>query len=310
LVNINRLVGTSIKILRLLLDKKLHYNEIIRQTSPDRTHVDNTIDVLERGQLIKEYKISKRERKEQKIHSQARIMQITDLGRELIDILVSLEQYKMTYYELKKPVDEYFTKWIEEKHGISQSKTKSMHQRDVIRNNTLRDIGFTNKDLEFYDSSGVGTALVLRALEGKLLEVITVRCALMLYRFSITDIAKDILNNILVSAVTFRVSYLIENIHRVGSNVDLYRGQIAEELMYEIHGNYYFPALIHKEVKNAILSYLSLLKPPKKDVEIAYKEIKYNLESGKLSSPKEMKKDEQRFVCLLDAYEEFLSKSS
>jgi hypothetical protein len=123
----------------------------------------------------------------------------------------------------------------------------------------------------------------------------------MLYRFSITDIAKDILNNILVSAVTFRVSYLIENI-RVGSNVDLYRGQIAEELMYEIHGNYYFPALIHKEVKNAILSYLSLLKPPKEDIENAYKDIKSNLKL--LSS-----EDEERLVCLLDAYEVYVGKS-
>jgi DNA-binding HxlR family transcriptional regulator len=306
LVNINRLVETSIKILRLLLDKSLHYNEIIRQTSPDRTHVDNAIYVLERGQLIMEYKISKRERKQQKIHSQTKIMQITDLGRELIDILVSLEQYKKAYYELKKPVDEYFTNWIEKKHSISQFKTKSLDQRDAIRNNTLRERGFTHKDLEFYDSSGVGTTLVLRALEGKILEVITVRCALMLYRFSITDIAKDILNNILVSAVTFRVLYLIENIHRVGSNIDLYRGQIAEDLMYEIGGNYYFPALIHKEVKNAILSYLSLLKPPKEDVENAYKEIKSNL---KLLSSEELKKDEERLICLLDAYEAFMSKS-
>jgi hypothetical protein len=48
------------------------------------------------------------------------------------------------------------------------------------------------------------------------------------------------------------------------------------------------------------------LKPPKENVENAYKEIKSNLN---LLSSEELKKDEERLVCLLDAYEAFMSKS-
>lgn len=257
-------------------------------------------------------KISKPERRRLKIRSQARIIQATDLGRELINILDSLDQYKNTYYELKKPVDEFFTKWIEKKLSqlgeISPNQLgTSRNKIDTVRNSILKERGFTHKDLEFYDDFAVGTAIVLRALEGKLLEIITVRAALMLYKFGITDQnAKGILNKILVDAVKFRVKYLTENIRVFGSEIDLYRAQIAEELMYEIKGGYYFPAIIQQRVKNAILSYLSLLKPPKRDVEIGYKEIKANL---KLLSSEELKKEEQRLVCLLDAYEVFMNKT-
>jgi hypothetical protein len=269
-------------------------------------------------------------------------MQITELGEEVIDVLISLEQYKKAYYELKKPVDEYFTQWVEKKYNLPYSDffrhydmkkpvNKSFSQwvektympfadffrpvdhdqLDAIRNNILREIGFTDDDLEFYDSSGRGTALLLGALEGKILEVITIRCALISYRFTITDIARDVLNEILVNAATFRVSYLTENIRKdmspgVRNSVELYR----DGLLFDIRGNYYFPALIHKEIKNAILSYISLLKPSKRKVDLAYREIKSNLESEKLSSPEEAKKDEQRFICLLDAYEDYLSKLS
>jgi hypothetical protein len=229
-------------------------------------------------------KISKLERRRLKIHSQARVEQITDIGRDLIDILVSLERYEKAYYELKKPVDEFFTKWIERKYSQLDETSPNqwgaaINRIYATRNSILKERGFTNKDLEFYDDSAVGTTLVLRALEGKLLEVITVRAALMLHKFGITDqnandILKDILNEILIKSVIFRVKHLTANISVFGSEIDLYREQITEELIHEIKGANYFPAIIQQQVKNAILSYLSLLKPPKRDVESVYKEIR------------------------------------
>jgi hypothetical protein len=306
LVNINRLVETSIKILRLLLDKSLHYNEIIRQTSPDRTHVDNAIDVLDRGQLIMEYQISKRERKQQKIHSQARIMQITDLGRELIDILVSLEQYKKAYYELKKPIDEYFTKWRSE-------------QSNSIRDNILRKKGFTDDDLELYNESYNGAMVATSALVTEILEVITTRCALRLYRFEITDIAEDILNNIIINAVTFRVSLLLKGIKSHESipfnKEDLnakeqgggsYIGPfVIQDLIMKMPMQYYFPSAMHKEVKNAILSYLSLLKPSKESIQYTYEMIK----NGSEELGRDYPSLPHHATCLFDVYEAYMGKS-
>jgi DNA-binding HxlR family transcriptional regulator len=79
----NRLLETSKKILCLLFDKSMHVNEIIRQTSPDRTYIITTIRLLERGQLITR---NKRVRRGKKV-----MMQLTEVGRELVDILRSLK---------------------------------------------------------------------------------------------------------------------------------------------------------------------------------------------------------------------------
>jgi len=305
LVNTNRLVETSIRILRLLLNKNLHYNEIIRQTSPDRTHIDNTIDVLERGQLIMEYKISKRERKQQRIHSQARIMQITELGRELIDMSVSLEQYSSAYFELKKLVDEYFIKWRGE-------------QSNSIRDNILRKKGFTDDDLELYNESYNGAMVALGALVTEIFEVIITRCALRLYRFKITDVAEDILNKIITNAVTFRVSLLLKGIKSHESipfnKEDLnakeqgdgsYVSPFAiQNLIMKMPMQYYFPSVMHKEVKNAILSYLSLLKPSKESIQYTYEMIK--------NGSKELGRDypslPHHATCLFDVYEAYMGK--
>jgi hypothetical protein len=120
----NRLVFDSIHILHLLLDKNLHYNEIIRQTSSDRSHVDNVIDTLEARQLIMEYKISKQERKRQKIHSQAKIMTITKLGREIALFKNNIERYETAYSAIIKTVSENFGV----KEGVSENVLKSKLQ--------------------------------------------------------------------------------------------------------------------------------------------------------------------------------------
>jgi len=216
-----------------------------------------------------EYKISKRERKQQRIHSQARIMQITELGRELIDMSVSLEQYSSAYFELKKLVDEYFIKWRGE-------------QSNSIRDNILRKKGFTDDDLELYNESYNGAMVALGALVTEIFEVIITRCALRLYRFKITDVAEDILNKIITNAVTFRVSLLLKGIKSHESipfnKEDLnakeqgdgsYVSPFAiQNLIMKMPMQYYFPSVMHKEVKNAILSYLSLLKPSKESYTI------------------------------------------
>lgn len=307
MVNKDRLISTFITILRLLLHKKLHYNGIIRQTSRDRTHVDIAIKALERGKLVMEYKISKQERKRRKIHSQAKILQITDLGRELIDMLDSLEQYKRAYFELKKPVDKYFSKWRRQ-------------QPNSIRDNILREKGFTDDDLELYNESYSGAIVALEALVKEMLEVIITRCASRLYRFNITDIAEDILNNIITNAVTFRVSLLSKGIksyeyipfskeelnvkeHGGGSYVDPLD---IQNLIMKMPMQYYFPSVMLNEVKNAILSYLSLLKPSKEIIDHTYEMIK--------TGSKEIGQDypalPHRATCLFDVYEAYMCKPS
>lgn len=93
----NRQVSASIEILRSLLDKNLYKNKIVAQTSSDRSFVYEVLNALEKGQLIEEEKILKRDRRKRRIHTQAKMMQITDLGRELMQLMVSSEEYNEAF---------------------------------------------------------------------------------------------------------------------------------------------------------------------------------------------------------------------
>ena len=81
--SLNRLVNTSKHILRLLFDKNLHVNEIIRQTSPDRSYIISTVKTLEREGLIAQ---NKRTKKGKEI-----VKQLTELGREIAEIIKSIQ---------------------------------------------------------------------------------------------------------------------------------------------------------------------------------------------------------------------------
>jgi hypothetical protein len=115
-----------------------------------------------------------------------------------------------------------------------------------------------------------------------------------------------------------------------------------EDLIDDMQIQQYIPAMIYKEVKNAILAYLSLLRPPKESVYDIYQSIKSNFEKPKPPSPKEMTKEERlqrkqlqsilklpkptkeqkkmredrllnlpkRVKCLLDVYETYMSRSN
>jgi hypothetical protein len=94
-------------------------------------------------------------------------------------------------------------------------------QQNVTRNKVLREKGFTAEDLEFFEDSDRGTTMILGTYEGNILEIIILRCVLRLYRFQITGIGKEILNNIIVNAVNFRVSILAEFIDKIPNEEDI-----------------------------------------------------------------------------------------
>jgi hypothetical protein len=330
MVTANRHVSASIEILRSLLDKNLSKNEIIKQTSSDRSFVYDVIDTLKKGELVMEYKISKRERRRQKIHTQAKIMKITDLGAELIDILNCLEQYKKAYFELKKQKEEYFDKWIRQDDGIFAFAVNGRRKKpfNTVRDNVLREKGFEDQDLELYYDSYAGIKVVLDVLVVEVLEVVITRCALMLYRNKITsnNIVETILNSIFVNVVTFRVSIVIEGNMQYssikedlntkeqggGAYINPYKDTI-KQLLIEMLTEYHFPAMMRKEVTNAILAYLSLLKPPREIVENIYEMIKNNPEQlerdyPQLFNPMRLSASSNDKISLFKAYEAYMNK--
>ena len=149
----NRLLETSKKILRLLFDKKLHVNEIIRQTSPDRSYIISTIKTLEREGLIVR---NKRMKKGKEI-----VKQLTEVGHELVDMSRGLEQWKKSYFELRKA---YVEKLMID-DALDKQAIKGI----------LKTRGFSNEEIKLYDDTERGVSLMLYNCEKDIMDTVICR---------------------------------------------------------------------------------------------------------------------------------------
>jgi hypothetical protein len=166
----------------------MHYNEIIRQTSSDRSHVDNVIDTLEKSQQIMEDKISRRERKLQKIHSQAKMMKITDVGREIALFSRGVERYQKAYSALIKTVNEKFTVG----EGTSENAVKIILQS---RNWTSKEISSYKHWSQEAISFGLKSVpIYIIALLARYIEILSKAGANGLVRDTLSKIFTDAIN--------------------------------------------------------------------------------------------------------------------
>lgn len=131
----NRLVNTCLCILRLILEKEMSINAVIKQTSSDRSHVEETIKILVRGKLVTKNK--------DPYHKQKRILKLTPLGEEFAELMKYIEQFNLIYSTIMKIIKENF----------------EFHE-DIHPNmftNRLRAKGWTQKEISSYFKWAAGS---------------------------------------------------------------------------------------------------------------------------------------------------------
>lgn len=106
------MVSTSIKILRTLSSKNLSTNELIEQTSSDKTHVEDTIRALARAGIIK--------RTRDTSHKQKKINQLDLLGLGLSETMSKIERYKKA--------NEEFIQSYRKKEGWTEPEKESFYK--------------------------------------------------------------------------------------------------------------------------------------------------------------------------------------
>ena len=105
---------TSIKILSSLYKKNMFVNEIIDQTSSDRSFVIKTLRTLEKGRFITSIK--------SKSHKQKKVKQLSQLGQELANLVISIQNFNEEYDRLAQLIDEY--KKLDEEIKKLRNRTK------------------------------------------------------------------------------------------------------------------------------------------------------------------------------------------
>ena len=100
LVFSNRLVDTYIKILNVLYEENMSVNEIIEQTSNDRTYVLDVLKKLEIYGLIEPIEF-------QKQHKQKKFKKLTELGFEISQLTFNIEKFNSKYFKLNQIIGGY-----------------------------------------------------------------------------------------------------------------------------------------------------------------------------------------------------------
>jgi DNA-binding HxlR family transcriptional regulator len=310
LVNSDRLVSSTIVILRSLLDKSLHYNEIIRQTSSDRSHVDNVINTLEAGQLIMEYKISKRERKEQKIHSQARIMQLTDLGREFIHLVDGIKEYNEAFMKFERCRIEN----IDMVGGGDP--TPSM----------LRSRAWSQEEIDMYDRTWYSTYKMRAFLIRTIFNALISRYAAIVEHIGHNDIARDILTKIVTNEIAHQLSIIsiASDYHNSNHAMNMVSHDLTEAINEDIPEFYHNPDhflhnhVISNQIKDVVASLIYLVTPKEfveKVATIQIAALEYSVRQLEQEIPTkrrtrkhgaELRGDKE----LLDIFERLLHRSS
>jgi DNA-binding HxlR family transcriptional regulator len=288
----NKPVSTYLAILRSIEPSRLNVNKIYRQTGLSfKQAVTQAIKELEKDGLVTRIK--------NKTHTQMEYIQLTELGRELADIAMSFEQYKKSLVELVNKESEQF----DIPKSINQDSLKSM----------LKNRGWSEEEIFWYEESESGVSYVMFTCDGDIIDILLKRYALRLYKFNISTIARAIMDSVLIDATRLRLSYVLENIEYYRSKGIQPYTEIADQELSNIAGiTYSFPRVIYEQVKNALISYLLLLKPPKELIIDKIQKVKEKMESAE-EYTREQAKEERRwyvghFRCLLDAYQEYLTK--
>ncbi|MGB7884572.1 MAG: hypothetical protein WBL44_17765, partial [Nitrososphaeraceae archaeon] len=212
----NRLVDTSIQILRLLPDSGLHTNAIIKQTSRDRTHVINAIRFLENSQLVG-IKDEKNWR-----FGQKKIIIPSNLGFEIKMLMDDLDRYHDTYSRFRQIQEEFedvadpyqFQKKFLNEDSLSvvyhsqEYKVKDeieandliKKREDVIRNK-LKSKGWTDEEVELRDSVSDGLNSVKRFCDNNIFSALVHRYTFIFYRFDLNknEIVRNILTEVIVN---------------------------------------------------------------------------------------------------------------
>lgn len=280
LVNKNRLVMTSIKILSSLYKKDMFVNEIIDQTSSDRSFVIKTLRTLEKGRFITSIN--------SKSHKQKKVKQLSQLGQELANLVNSIQIFNKEYDRLRQLIDEYknldeeIKKLLETelkdksspfiKRNPLEIKPKAYKISEMLLKEKLRSKGWPTEEISYYYECQEGLYYTDIFLHEGTIKILLHKFISILDNFDLNAIAREILNQIIIQIFQAKLSDIVTNIHvRYTTSLKMkyknnkinysqyYPNFKYEPLDYIDKLRFPFSLPVMEIVKKVMLSYLNLL---------------------------------------------------
>ena len=219
----DRLVKTCIHILRLISDKNLNINKIIKQTSSDRTHVIEAIKTLERAKLVK--------RRKSESHKEMEFLVLAQMGSDLVNFMNSIDGFRKSFQSLTKTIDEYFNldehyvimseairmSFEEEKTGITQKPSEELRANEKSLRNKLRARNWTDEEIaSHYPSANEADKFHLGSARAFIMGLFNKYLSLSLRRGS-TEISRAILIRKIIDSLNQHLADVYKHLHDVNA---------------------------------------------------------------------------------------------
>ncbi|MFL6400108.1 MAG: winged helix-turn-helix transcriptional regulator [Nitrososphaeraceae archaeon] len=268
---INNRLETSKKILRLLFDKNLHVNEIIRQTSLDRSYIISTIKTLEREGLIARNKGTKK--------GKEIVKQLTPLGKELAKLMDNIESYNKSYSELKYAIRENFSfNW-------------SNIQDDSVLRNILRDRKWAEDDISRFINVDKhwGTAVhnFVSTSPWLVIRILLAKYSMIIFDYKPNQIAKSIVDKLIIDFMTEQLFSILDNVTNMQRRSMLYdtTSYIVADIQKQIGvfglGNLFKDyRFMDGYIENVILAIFIILGPDRELIKQVRDFVKFNVKDN------------------------------
>jgi hypothetical protein len=293
---LDRLLSVSTTILRLIYGRKLWVNEIIKQTSPDRTYVIQALETMEKARLLTQGPRS---------IGRKRSVELTSLGNEIATLYFSLDNYMKGYNEIYKFLQDNFVKYEDRNTLKNILKSRGWDEYDIAIYDELQS-SFRNYEWTFFDN---------------MLDVVHLRSLKILTKYKINiQLKRNDIIRILLEAVSHKVIAFVygnllvrhgkEKISYGGNEIDIQHWINSTERRllrsFGCWGHYRIPLFAINELRKASLSYLKLVDPENNTLLEEVHQLQNYLDDRKLST-EGLKRSVAN--CVLDVFSKYLNKS-
>ena len=248
---VHKLFNHYTGILKILINDKKGVNEIDRQLKeskePGFAHKPSTIKAirhLEKGALIKRSKQidsrHKRSSGQKRRRQQKKIMELTELGSELANLIESIDKYREYYFKLTSLIKKYFDTSDNNKKEISKSEFR----------HRLEKIGWSRDDMEKYSSWSEETFQFEYLSSFAIFDALMARYALIIFKYNPEGIAKEILNKLVVDTLREYIMARVEGLSERSFTDRMERESILFNIFDQLSGRTF--------------SYFSMFAPPEK----------------------------------------------
>jgi DNA-binding HxlR family transcriptional regulator len=267
-------VNTYIMILRLLLPNQLSVNQLYKQTGLSyKQGVTQAIKDLEKAGLVKRIRDTN--------HAQRKHMQLTQLGNDLVQIKVDVDNYIESYYQIDRIFNKFFMPDLfpggKPKYGI------------------LRSRGLSDNEIKYYDLEWKGLIDILFTLEEKIIDAIIIRFVHKILRkhSNLSYLTTEIMNSIFMDVARFRLSEMFAHYKDPieASDNYIHFDDNMYELLESLEGRdqddyvpFVFFGTILNQVIDALTNYLLLIRPHSSIIKSKLDTLLNNSELSKFNS--------------------------